>query len=198
MSGGNSRLVAPSGPSSPSVHGSTADDVFEWTFDFKFLEGKAFHELDLCMREGPEWFFANSMNLSVTIHAISDFIWETKERRNPKWTGKRGKEKFLKWVRTQKDTIGMFGDLSNTYKHTVRHPPKNRFAETLRLRPRDTDEVSGLSEVERRNYLLQIAGQKTCLYPLITMPNQWLVYFRYAAESALEWWHNHYYGLPQS
>jgi hypothetical protein len=198
MSGGNSRLVAPSGPSSPSVHGSTADDVFEWTFDFKFLEGKAFHELELCMREGPEWFFANAMNLSVTIHAISDFIWETRERRNPKWTGKRGKDKFLKWVRTQKDTIGMFVDLSNTYKHTVRYPPKNRFAETLRLRPRDTDEVSGLSEAERRNYLLQIAGQKTCLYPLITMPNQWLVYFCYAAESALAWWHNHYYGLPQS
>jgi hypothetical protein len=126
-----------------------------------------------------------------------------KESHNPKWTGKTRKERksqFLQWVRTQKrgDTIGMFEDLSNTYKHTVRYPPKNRFAETLRLRPRDTVEVSGLSEAERRNYLFQIAEQKTCLYPLITMPNQWLVYFRYAAESALAWWHNHYYGHPQS
>ena len=100
-----------------------AHDVFEWTFDFEFLKGKAFHELDLCMREGREWFFGNAMNLSVTIHAISDFIWETKESHNPKWTGKDRKErksKFLKWVRTEKDTIGMFEDLSNTYKHTIR------------------------------------------------------------------------------
>src|SRR5260370_7859798 len=67
MSCGNSRLVAPSGPSSPSVHGSRALDVFKWTFDFEFLKGKAFHELDLCMREGPELFFANAINLSVTI-----------------------------------------------------------------------------------------------------------------------------------
>jgi hypothetical protein len=92
----------------------------------------------------------------------------------------------------------MFEDLSNTYKHTVRYPPKNRFAETLSLMQRDINEVSGLSEVERRNYLLQITGQKTSLCPLITMPNQWLVYFHYAAESALAWWHNHYYGFPQS
>jgi hypothetical protein len=198
MSGGNSRLVAASGPSSPSVHGSWAHDVFKWTFDFEFLKGKAFHELDICMREGPQWFFANAMNLSVTIHAVSDFIWETKESRNPKWAGKGGKRKFLKWVRAQKDTIGVFEDLSNTYKHTVRHPPKNRFAETLSLMQRDINEVSGLSEAERRNYLLQIAGQRTSLYPLITMPNQRLVYFRYAAESALAWWHNHYYGFPQS
>jgi hypothetical protein len=198
MSGRNSRLVSPSGPSSPSVRGSSADDVFNWTFDFEFLKAKALHELDLCMREGPEWFFANAMNLSVTIHAISDFVWETKESQNPKWAGKKGKHQFQEWLKTQKDTIGMFEDLSNTYKHTVRRPPKNRFAETLRLIPRDIDDVSGLSEAERRNYLLQIAGQKTSFYPLITMPNQWLVYFHYAAESALAWWDNHYYGFPQS
>jgi hypothetical protein len=87
MSVGNSRLLAPSGPSSPSVRGSSAHDVFKWTFDFEFLKEKAFHELDLCMTEGPEWFFVNAMNLSVTIHAISDFIWETKERQNQKWAG---------------------------------------------------------------------------------------------------------------
>jgi hypothetical protein len=68
----------------------------------------------------------------------------------------------------------------------------------LSCRKRDINEVYVLSEVERRNYLLQLAGQNTSLYPLITMPNQWLVYFRYAAESALAWWHNHYYGFPQS
>ena len=92
----------------------------------------------------------------------------------------------------------MFEDLSNTYKHTVRYPPKNRFAETLSLKAMDTKDVSSLSETERRNYLLQLAGQETSFYPLITMPNQWLVYFRYAAESALAWWHNHYYGFSQS
>jgi hypothetical protein len=92
----------------------------------------------------------------------------------------------------------MFEDLSNTYKHTSRYPPKNPFAETLSLEQRDADEVSGLSDVERRNYLPQIAGEKTCFYPLITMPNQRPVYFCYAADSALAWWHNHYYGFPQS
>ena len=91
----------------------------------------------------------------------------------------------------------MFEDLSNTYKHTVRYPPKNRFAEALSLIQRDISDVSGLSEMERGNYLLQIAGQETSFYPLITTPNQRLVYFRYAAVNALAWWHNHYYGFRQ-
>src|SRR5215831_2770307 len=51
---------------------------------------------------------------------------------------------------------------------------------------RDPSILSGIpprivAETERRNYLLKLAGQETSFYPLITMPNQWLVYFHYAA-----------------
>jgi hypothetical protein len=179
-------------PSHPSIPPLTAQRVFgSWPFDFEFLWNKANHELESSMKEGSDLFLPNALNFSVTIHAITDHLWHTGANRNPQWAEYGN---YLNWLKTQNDCIGVFIDLSNTYKHTERDRP-NRFADSFQNMTFPEDWVAARPPEELRNGIIDSRSENVLLWPVLTTPAGRLIYYRYAAESALHWWRKNYSGL---
>jgi hypothetical protein len=173
-----------------SVRLLTAQRVFAWHFDFEFLMDKANHELHLSLCEGPRYFFPHAMNFSVTIHAIADHLWHVKAINDAQWEGKQ--DAFVNWVKTQNDCIAVFIDLSNTYKHSDRRV-HNYFAARLGLYPEPSIQHSGLPE-ETRNRVICDGPVEDSFWPVLTTTTGRLIYYLYAAESALHWWHTYHFG----
>jgi hypothetical protein len=169
-------------PMQDSIRVLTAQKVFAWTFDFEFLMQKADHDLYLSMTEGSNFFFSNAMNFSVTIHAISDYLWHVKEFHDPKWANDQNN--FLHWVTTQNDCIAVFVDLSNTYKHSDRYKP-NAFAERLGLYPDDSVQHSPSPEDLKNRIVHSGPSGDVFLWPVLTKPDGRLIYYHYAAVTAL-------------
>jgi hypothetical protein len=186
---GNEIQSLPESPSSPTVSPLTAQKVFaSWPFDFEFLMNKANHELALSMTEAPGLFLPNALNFSVTIHAIADHLWHAGENRNPQWPTYGD---FLTWLKTQNDCIGIFIDLSNTYKHTERDRP-NRFADSFQNMTFPEDWVDARPPDELRNRIIDSHSGNVSLWPVLTTTGGRLIYYRYAAENALHWWRTNY------
>jgi hypothetical protein len=123
--------TSPSGP----LRVLTAHDVFDSSFNFKFLMDKAAHELHHSFADGPDFFYWNAMNFSVSIHAIADHLWWVKAIGDRQWNTQ---ETFTNWVTTENDCIAAFLDMSNTYKHSQRRPNRpNKTTAHLKLHPDD-------------------------------------------------------------
>jgi hypothetical protein len=144
------------------------------------------------MTEGAHFFLSNALNFSVTIHAIADHLWYTGAKRNSEWEISR--EKFVEWIKTQNDCIGIFIDLSNTYKHSQRKR-ENRFIVCLEIMTFAQDWVASRSPVEMSNRIVDKFSGDEFLWPVVTKPDGWLVYYCYAAKSALDWWRENHYRL---
>jgi hypothetical protein len=174
---------SPQSPSCPSAPPLTAQTVFaSWPFDFGFLMEKAYHELELSMTEGAHFFFSNALNFSVTIQAIADHLWHTGAKRNSQWNNRN---KFVQWIQTQNDCIGIFFDLSNTYKHTQRKY-ENHFIARFENMTFPEDWVASRPPVEMSNRIIDKSSDMS-LWPVVTKPDGWLVYYCYAAKSALHY-----------
>ncbi len=171
----------------------TAQKVFGWTFDLNFLMQKAHHDLDLSMTEGYNSFFFNAMNFAVTIHAIVDHLWEVQAKADPRWetTKKRG---FMHWIKTQNDCIPIFVDLSNTYKHSERRDP-NAFADHLGVYPDQLIQHSPSPEDMGNRIVHNDPSGDVFYWPVLTKPDGRLIYYRYAAKTALDWWRKHHSSL---
>jgi hypothetical protein len=173
-----------------SVRLLTAQQFFAWNFDFEFLMDKANHELHLSLHEGPRYFFPHAMNFSVTIHAIADHLWHVKAVNDTQWRGDQGA--FVNWVKTKNDCIAVFIHLSNTYKHSDRRV-QNDFAMRLGLYPDPSVQHSGSAE-ETRNRVIYGGPVEDSFWPVLTTTTGRLIYFRYAAEHALQWWRTYHSG----
>lgn len=184
---------APQSPSRPSAPPLTAQTVFvSWPFDFDFLMQKAYHELELSMTEGPHFFLSNALNFSVTIQAIADHLWYVGANRNSRW--KNSRLKFVEWIKTKNDCIGIFIDLANTYKHSQKIH-KNRFIARFENMTFAEDWVASRSPVEMTNRIIDKFSGDVSLWPVVTKQDGWPVYYRYAAKSALDWWHENHSSL---
>ena len=185
----------PPSPSQPTIPPLTAQRVFaSWPFDFKLLMWKANFELDLSMHTVEhKVFLLHALNFSVTIHAIADNMWHSGAR--GKWPRQ---EYFLDWVKAQQpfgDCVGIFIDISNTYKHSERYQP-NRFIADFQMMTFPEDWVASRSAVELRNRIVDYTGAS--VWPVMTSPNPpgtRSVYYRYAAEAALHFWRTNYSAL---
>jgi hypothetical protein len=180
-------------PSRPSAPPLTAQTVFaSWPFDFEFLMQKAYHDLELSMTDGAHFFLWNALNFSVTIQAIADHLWYGAAKRNPQW--KNSHRKFIKWITTQNDCIGIFIDLSNTYKHSQREH-ENCFISHFKNMTFADAWVASRSPAEMSNCIIDKSSGDVSRWPVVTKPDGWLVYYRYAANSALNWWRENYSSL---
>lgn len=99
----------------------------------------------------------------------------------------------MHWVRTENDCIAVFLDISNTYKHSKRDRPtqQNKVTKHLKLHPDDTviKNSNPPDELELLNCIRDEKQRTDCVYwPVITTKEGRFIYYRYAAESALEWW----------
>jgi hypothetical protein len=177
---------SPQSPSRPFAPPLTAQTVFaSWPFDFGFLMQKADHELELSMTEGAHLFLLNALNFSVTIQAIADHLWYAGANRIPQWRNRRSK--FLEWLKTQNDCIGIFIDLSNTYKHSQKDH-ENHFIARFENMAFAEDWVASRSPVEMTNRIVDKFSGDASLWPVVTKPDGRLVYYCYAAKRALAWW----------
>jgi hypothetical protein len=182
-------------PSAP-LRVLTAHNVFDPAFNFDFLIKKAAHELNLSLAahelnlslaEGRNIFYWHAMNFSVSIHAIGDYLWWVKAIDDAQWS--KNQPNFTNWVITENDCIGAFLDISNTYKHSERRPTQqNKITEHLKLY--SDDEVIKNSnppdELELRNCIRDKTD--SVYWPVITTKQKRFIYYRYAAQSALDWW----------
>jgi hypothetical protein len=134
----------------------------------------------------------DEVNFSVTIHAIADYLWNVKELRDPRWANDQNN--FLHWVTTQNDCIGVFVDLSNTYKHSDRYKP-NIFADRLGLYPDDSMQHSPSPEDLKNRIVHNGPSGDVYLWPVLTKLDGRLIYYRYAAATALDWWRKHHSSL---
>jgi hypothetical protein len=150
---------------------------------------KAAHELHHSFADGPDFFYWNAMNFSVSIHAIADHLWWVKAIGDSQWNTQ---ETFTNWVTIENDCIAAFLDMSNTYKHSQRHPnQQNNTTAHLKLHPDDVviKNSSPPDESELLNCIIDKRQSTDSIYwPVITTTNGRLIYYRYAAESALNWW----------
>ena len=179
-------------PHSPSHPPLTAQRVFaSWSFDFDFLMWKAQCELELSMKvTDARCFLLHALNFAVTIHAIADHLYYSGAKRN--WPNKG---QYFEWIKQQQpygDCIGIFIDISNTYKHSKRDNP-NRFIEYFELMRFPEEWVASCSPVELTNRLFDDTG--TSLWPALTPPGTRSIYYHYAAEAALHWWRKNYSAL---
>jgi hypothetical protein len=177
--------------SSAPVRVLTAHNVFDRSFNFEFLMDKAAHELHLSLTEELDFFYWNAMNFSVSVHAIADHLWWVKAIDDPQWNKHQGN--FVNWVVAENDCIAAFLDISNTYKHSERDRPtqQNKVTEHLKLHPDDAviKHSNPSDERELRNCIRDKKQRTACIYwPVITTKEGRLIYYRYAAESALDWW----------
>ena len=111
---------SPQSPSHPTIPPLTAQKVFtSWSFNFDFLMWKARQDLELSMKATDDkLFLAHALNLSVTIHAIADHLWYSGAEKTGRWPKF---ENFVECIKRQQpyaDCIGIFIDISNTYKHS--------------------------------------------------------------------------------
>ena len=82
-----------------------------------------------------------------------------------------------------------FLDLSNTYKHSER--TRRLKVNSLTIYPDDAiiKNSDPPNELELRNCITDKTRPKEDIYwPAIATKNGRLIYYRYAAESALDWW----------
>jgi hypothetical protein len=176
----------------PTIPPLTAQKLFaSWPFDFEFLMWKANCEREFSMKAvGSQIFLLHALNFSVTIHAIADHVYHSGAKR--KWPQK---EKYFVWIKTQQpygDCVGMFIDISNTYKHSYR-PRPNRFIDYFELMTFPDDWVESLIPEDRRNRIFDDTGAS--LWPVLTTPGERPVYYHYAAEAALSWWQQNHSAL---
>ena len=178
-------------PSAP-LRVLTAHNVFDPSFNFDFLIEKAAHELTLSLAEGPNFFYWHAMNFSVSIHAIADHLWWVKAIDDPQWN--KHQPNFVNWVTNENDCIAAFLDISNTYKHSERSRSTQRNKVTEHLKIYHNDVIIKNSdppdELELRNCIIdkRQTGFSWLYWPVITTKTGRLIYYRYAAESALDWW----------
>jgi hypothetical protein len=175
----------PHSASHPPIPPLTAQRLFaSWPFDFEFLICKANCELELSMKAvDRQIFLLHALNFSVTIHAIADHVYHSGAKR--KWPQQ---EKYFAWIKAQQpfgDCIGIFIDISNTYKHSDRTHP-NRFIDYFELMEFPDDWVESRVPEELRNRMNDDTGAS--LWPVLTTPGQRPIYYHYAAEGALSWW----------
>jgi uncharacterized protein YbdZ (MbtH family) len=123
------------------------------------------------------------LNFSVTIQAITDHLWHTGAKRNFQWNNRN---KFVEWIQTQNDCIGIFFGLANIYKHSQRDR-KNRFIDRFENMTFAEDWVASRSQVELSNRIVDRFSGDLSLWPVVTKPDGWLVYYCYAAKSALDY-----------
>jgi len=178
---------SPHSPSHPIILPLTAQRVFtSWSFDFDFLMWKARQELEFSMKAtNNKLFLAHALNLSVTIHAIADHLWYSGAEETGRWAKF---ETFVQWIKTQKpyaDCIGIFIDISNTYKHSERRDV-NRFIDYIEMQTFPEAWVMSRSPAELRNRIVDDAGGS--LWPILIAPDSRPIHYRYAAEAALFWW----------
>jgi hypothetical protein len=168
----------------------TAHTVFDPSFNFDFLREKAVHELNLSFTEGQrgqKFFLWHAMNFSVSIHAIADYFWWVKEIGDAQWNNDQNN--FVHRVAVGNDCIDAFLDISNTYKHS--HRIRKHKIESLTCYP-DSAVIKNSDppgELELRNCIIDRSQPKDSIYwPVITTKKGRVIYYRYAAESALGWW----------
>jgi len=194
----NMQTTSPSAP----LRVLTTHKVFGPFVNFDFLIEKATHELNLSFAEGvrgAEIFYWHAMNFSVSIHSIADYLWWVKASSDPQWHKCQNdlvncrqlecQNAFVNWVTTKNDCISAFLDLSNTYKHSERARTHN----VKSLHIYEDHEIIKNSdppdELEIRNCIIGKAQAKDAVsWPVIMTEKGRLIYYRYAAESALDWW----------
>jgi len=128
----------------------------------------------------------------VSIHAIADHLWWVKAIDDPQWN--KHQPNFVNWVTNENDCIAAFLDISNTYKHSERSRSTQRNKVTEHLKIYNNDVIIKNSdppdELELRNCIIdkRQTGFSWLYWPVITTKTGRLIYYRYAAESALDWW----------
>jgi hypothetical protein len=178
-------MSLPHSASHPTIPPLTAQKLFaSWPFDFEFLIWKAYCELELSMKAVDEkTFLLHSFNFAVTIHAIADHVYHSGAKRN--WPQQ---EEYFAWIKSKQpfgDCIGIFIDISNTYKHSDRDRP-NRFIDYFELMQFPDDWVESCTPDDLRNRIVYDTGAS--LWPVLTAPGERAIYYHYAAEGALSWW----------
>jgi hypothetical protein len=93
----------------------------------------------------------------------------------------------------QNDCIAIFIELSNTYKHSDRYK-LNAFIDHLRPYPDELVQHSPLPEDFRNRIVHSGPSGDVFYWPILTTTTGRLIYYRYAAESALHWWRTFHSG----
>ena len=91
------------------------------------------------------------------------------------------------------DCIAIFMDLSNTFKHSDRYKP-NAFADRLGLYPEEAVQRSEPPRQTRNRIISNGPSGEVIYWPVLTTTTGGLIHYRYAAESALSWWHRYHSG----